>query len=399
MESLMRVLHFSQSLPGGPASYVEEIASRQIEAFGEGNVLFVLPQRDRNQVPSVPDVCFRGFDNTARTAGGLFALGRFIHRAIRDFCPDIVHLHSSFAGGLGRLPLLIRARPSYGVVYCPHGWAFAGRSRGVKAQMFSLIERLLACVTDRIVTVSEFEHRIAIINGLPADKLALVRNGVGRNTPVVEAHANLMDRSKINLLFVGRHDPQKGLDIALDAMRAINRRDIHLHVLGAAVVSKPSLRQDTANVSFHGWASRERVFAFMAAADAIIMPSRWEAFGFVAAEAMRIGKPVIASNRGALPEIVCHGENGLIFNPDDTLELVRIISDLEKPDLMTLGLVGQERFHRYFTADRMNTLLIRLYSEIVRDRGSALRATPSEHDLLGASDQTLAPSLETITHA
>lgn len=391
----MRVLHFSQSLPGGPASYIQEIAPRQIEAFGEGNVLFVLPQRDRHQVPSVPDACFRGFRNTARTAGGLFALGRFVHAAIAEFRPDIVHLHSSFAGGVGRLPLLGR-RPPYGVVYCSHGWAFAGRSRGAKAQMFSLIERLLACATDRIVTVSEFEHRIAIANGLPPDKLALVRNGVCREAPTVEAPRGAIDDSKVNLLFVGRHDPQKGLDIVLDAMKAVGRQDIHLHVLGAAVVSKAHLKQDTANVTFYGWASREQVFAFMAAADAIIVPSRWEAFGLVAAEAMRIGKPVIASNRGALPEIVSHGENGLIFNADDTFELVRIISDLEKPELKGLGQVGQARFHRFFTADRMNTELLWLYRDIVRHRNSRLRTAPAE---LGVTDESLSQPQETATHA
>jgi glycosyltransferase involved in cell wall biosynthesis len=367
---MMRVLHFSQSLPGGPASYIEEIAARQLEVFGEQNVLFVLPQRDRHQVPSIPDAAFRGFHNTDRTVRGLLGLARFVHSVIDEFHPNIVHLHSSFAGGVGRLPLLGRSRP-YGVVYCPHGWAFAGRSKGVKGAVFSAIERLLACATDRIVTVSEFEHRIALANRFPANKLALVRNGIRRERPPVRAPAPIMDANKINLLFVGRHDPQKGLDIILAAMNAVQRKDVHLHVLGAAIVSRGRPMQNTANVTFHGWRERDEVFMYMAMSDAIVMPSRWEAFGLVAAEAMRVGKPVIASNRGALPEIVSHGETGFIFDAADTIELIRLISDLDKVTLDTLGAIAQAHFHRFFTADRMNAQLIRLYRDIIFRRMSA----------------------------
>lgn len=362
----MRILHFSQTLPGGVASYLEEIAPRQIEVFGEQNIKFVLPEQDRRHVPSIPDACFQGFSDSSRTLRGLYGMARFVREVIRDWQPDVVHLHSSFAGGLGRLPLLGRSR-SFAVVYCSHGWSFVGHSSGMKAYGYSLVERLLARATDRIVAVSEFERRVALTYGFRPTKLITIRNGISPHPPATQPSAAL-DRGKINLLFVGRLDPQKGLDLLLEAMRAVTRPDVHLHVLGSAIVSEGRSLENTANVTFHGWMGRDEVFAFMAGVDAVVMPSRWEAFGLVAVEAMRFGKPVLASVRGALPEIVDHGESGLLFEPTDPFMLADVIDRLERPMLEKMGAIGKARFQAFFTADRVNAELIRLYHEVVAER-------------------------------
>ena len=64
--------------------------------------------------------------------------------------------------------------------------------------------------------------------------------------------------------------------------------------------------------------------------DGVIMPSRWEAFGLVAVEAMKYKKPVIVSDCGALPELVKDGYNGYVFKMDDEDSLKLIIDKLEK---------------------------------------------------------------------
>lgn len=296
----MRVLHFSQSLPGGPASYVQEIARYQIASLGIENVLFVLPKIHRALVPDVPDQCFVGFESTKRSLTSLVHLAASVSGTIGKFNPDIIHLHSSFAGAIVRFPALLRKKTK-GIVYCPHGWAFAGRSGRIGGAVYSLVERILAYNTDVIINVSEHEYASALSAGIPRERMTIIRNGIGELAQKRAGPNANVDGNKLNLLFVGRHDPQKGLDILLEAMKNVERVNLHLHVIGAPVVSKDTGKNlDLPNVTFHGWLDRDRVNEFISGVDAVVMPSRWEAFGLVAIEAMRLGKPVIASNRGGV---------------------------------------------------------------------------------------------------
>jgi glycosyltransferase involved in cell wall biosynthesis len=366
----MRILHFSQSLLGGPATYFEEIALSQIEVFGKQNILFVVPETDRHLIPSIPDECLLGFPFTKRDPYSLARLALFLERVVGNFGPDLVHLHSTYAGVIGRAPLLLNRR-DYGVVYCAHGWSFNRQSGPIVSSLCTCVEQLLARVTSRIINISEAEQASAILHKLPTSKMTVIVNGINGEIPEVTPEVT-SDRSVINLLFVGRHDPQKGLDILLKAVNRVgDRTRLHLHVLGTPVVSSGvDASASLKHVTFHGWKSREEVFQFMAAADALLVPSRWEGFGIVALEAMRMGKPVIASNRGALPEIVVDRETGLIFDLDSESELDSILCSLDHSKLQEMGAASQKRFQHHFTSDRMNRELIELYEETYKIRGS-----------------------------
>lgn len=92
---------------------------------------------------------------------------------------------------------------------------------------------------------------------------------------------------------------------------------------------------------------------YYAACDALIMPSRREAFGLTAVEAMQFGKPVIASNRGALPELVQDGVNGYVFDLDSEDGLKNCLLGLSKEGLRRMSGNAREVFHSSFTAARM----------------------------------------------
>ncbi len=104
--------------------------------------------------------------------------------------------------------------------------------------------------------------------------------------------------------------------------------------------------------------------------DAVVMPSRWEAFGLVAAEAMRAGVPVIASNRGALPEVVEHEVGGYIFDLDDPDALGRLLQRLDRSELRQLGNSARRRWEREFVADKMNDLLRETYASVLAGQAS-----------------------------
>ena len=217
-----------------------------------------------------------------------------------------------------------------------------------------------------IVNISESDLEAAAKVGLPREKLTVIRNGICTEPPR-NAVPILFDQSKINVLFVGRHDPQKGLDLLISAMRLLAGVPVHLHVLGSPIVSTGTgLDKLSPNVTFYGWVQRDQVSAYIGAADAVIVPSRWEGFGLVAIEAMRMARPVIASKCGGLAEIVIDGETGVLFPPDNSQAIVETLKSLDPARLRSMRPLALERFKQNFTASRMNTQLLDLYESLTR---------------------------------
>ena len=91
------------------------------------------------------------------------------------------------------------------------------------------------------------------------------------------------------------------------------------------------------------------------------MPSRWEAFGLVAVEAMKYGKAVIASDRGALPELIKNGENGFTFSMETRDSLKNVLDLLDKNQLRQMGYKAEKLFFSHFQAEEMLTRTIKSY--------------------------------------
>ena len=92
----------------------------------------------------------------------------------------------------------------------------------------------------------------------------------------------------------------------------------------------------------------------------MIMPSLWEAFGLTAVEAMCHSKPVLASDRGALPELVRHGVNGWIF-PLNKEKLVSLLLSLDKDSLARMGKDARIIYETEFSGKVMRSNLNKLY--------------------------------------
>src|SRR5664279_2912543 len=105
----MRVLHVVQSLKGGTGTYLNEILPDQARRWGHSSVALVVPQADLGYLaPELQDWRCFFFPDARRNPRGLTGFARVIASAYRDFQPDIVHLHSTFAGAVGRALLVAR---------------------------------------------------------------------------------------------------------------------------------------------------------------------------------------------------------------------------------------------------------------------------------------------------
>ena len=363
----MRILHLAQNTHGGVASYLNEIAAAQSERYGSKNVAFAIPAAHADQLALVPQEQRALLPDPGRSASALLRMEKGMRNVIRNWAPDLLHIHSTFAGVLVRWPYLLRKRrPS--VVYCAHGWSFLMDVGAARRHAYMAIERTLARATDRVINISLFEHRAAIAAGLPIDKLRHIDNGIAAYAPDELSAIEMTPpetADHLNLLFVGRHDRQKGLDILLTLMDRLANRPVHLHVVGGAVLTnEPTPTEHRPNVSFYGWRSRGEVASLMHAADVVVVPSRWEGFGLVAAEAMCAGRAVLASDRGALPEVVEDHVTGRIFPLDDPTVLIDIIENTPRAAWATMGAAGRRRYQARYTAERMNEALFAVYDEL-----------------------------------
>lgn len=162
------------------------------------------------------------------------------------------------------------------------------------------------------------------------------------------------------LLFVGRIQPLKGLDVAVRALSELNRPDAQLVVVGgvSGVEGEPELRRVQAIIDECGLGGKVRFYdpqphhllsTFYRAADVVLVPSRSESFGLVALEAAACGVPVVATAVGGLLSLVDHGRTGFLVPQRDAIGFARYTARLlDDPVLaLSMGTAAAERSTRY----------------------------------------------------
>lgn len=361
----MRVLHVAETIKGGIASHLDEILPAQIQQYGSKNVRLLGPEDHFQYLEAIPPHALYPLGNGDE--GRLRKTLRLVQRIRQmqaEFRPDIIHAHSSLAGAALRMPLLISPGRA-GIVYCPHGWAFAMDVGNWKRRAYAVSEQMMLRVTDAVVNVSDTERALAIRNGLAPERLRVVHNGVALESPMAAITATKMDPAKINLLFVGRYSHQKGLDLLFAAARRCTNADIVFHIVGERHEGyDPTADGIPENVRLYGWATRAEVAHYLADADALVMPSRWEGLPMIALEAMRASKPIIANDIEIMREIVISNENGLLVDAEDADRFADVLTGLDKTDLSRMGHRARAAFEARFTSAAQIAGIDALYREI-----------------------------------
>jgi D-inositol-3-phosphate glycosyltransferase len=349
---------------GGMNVYVRELA-RELGRMGMRADVFT-----RSQNPAIPRVVTitEGVRVVHLTAGpeapmprerirdhlDEFVDGVDAFRIAGGFDYDLIHAHYWLSGAVG---LVLRDRWSVPLVQMFHtlghlkngvARASADREPAVRIEEEA---RILGAV-DRIVAATTVErtHLVKHYGADPA-RIAVIPCGVDTNLFLpgdqAAARAALGLDDQLQLLYVGRLAPIKGLETLLDAMarlRAAGTR-VHLSIVGGdadeplngheGVLRARLARLDLRGaVTFVGAQPQERLRAWYVAADATVLPSHYESFGMVAMEAMACGIPVVASRVGGLQTTVRDGVTGLLVPDHDPVALAgaldRLLGD---PDL------------------------------------------------------------------
>ena len=286
----------------------------------------------------------------AKDAAEIVALQSRIKDRIREFRPDLVHLHtlgySSFfcERAIPDLPtrLLVTRHELFPGPF--------GRDT-VTGRLLARADWIACCsraVLDQLLLIApEARARAsAILNGL---------------APPREAPSPLSLEPPV-LLCLGRLTEQKGFDLAIAALARLSARfpDIRMVIAGDGP-ARPALEDAAARlgvtdlVFFSGWLAPARVTQAIDAASVVLVPSRGvEAFGLVALQAAQMGRPVVATSVGGLPEVVQDGTTGLVCDPESAAALADAIAWLlERPETAArFGRVARERALGAFTGER-----------------------------------------------
>jgi glycosyltransferase involved in cell wall biosynthesis len=390
----MKVLHVCESIIGGPASYLEETLPFQVEAFTGQNVILLAPESQRGYLPADLGCIIETYPRRGRNPQSLLALATAILRNLRRHDPDIVHLHSTFAGAAGRL-VTRGLRHDARIVYCAHGWSFDRIPRTALTRVWILAERLLATATDIIVNLSPHEEKLLRETGFAAAKTRLVVTGL-RDLPRERriTRPARAARGALKLLFLGRLDVQKGADLLLREFMDIPPERATLTIAGGKVVGNAGIIIPP-GVDQLGWIARDTVPELLVRFDAVLMPSRWEGMPIAAIEAMRSGRPLIGSSHGVFPHIIRDGVNGVLIDIAKQGFMQHALDVLERADLAAMGAAARTTYESLFDNTRMNRQLIELYGDLVmRPRRAGERRAVLQDVMLPAGK----PTLERVRH-
>ena len=361
----LTILHVTQPVVGGVPRCVAGLVADQLERGW------------RVAVACPADSQFTGYITDAGADHLLWRAGRSpgpavpaevarLRRFVADSNADLVHLHSAKAGLAGRLAIRGK-RPT---IFQPHAWSFFAARGPVRAAALAW-ERFAARWASAIVCVSEGERAAGDEAGIRG-RWRVIPNGVDLEAfqslpPEARAAARLRLglNSPILVLCIGRLARQKGQDVLLEAWPAVERR-----VEGAELVlvgsgpAEAALRATAGAARLVG--ERADIRDWLAAADLVVLPSRWEGMSYTVLEAIATGRSVVATDVPGMREAL--GDLGAIVPPEEADLLAdAIVERLREADARSADeRLGPERVARLYGLGQTTGAMAELYEELTR---------------------------------
>lgn len=350
---------------GGAQRYVYELATKLPKdayevavAFGGSGLL-----KEKLEEAEIPTFEIKSFERDVSILKDLRALQE-LFSLIETWEPDVLHLNSSKAGGLGSFAGRLLGIPR--IIFTAHGWPFY-ENRHVVWQVlmwfFSYLTTLFAHIVIVVSTHDFDRHMMPFM----AKKLVRIPTAVPhllfkeRQDARVALFSEAQRKAHENDLWVvstGELTPNKNLLSLLDATREANQsreQKIFLSLMGEgeergvleSFVQKHGMQDQ---VAFLGFIDNARVY--LKAFDVFVLPSLKEGMPYGLLEAGAAGLYVIASNVGGIPDIITHKETGILIDPALGSTLPRALTDASHEDKQ-MGEALRVRVQTEFSIDAL----------------------------------------------
>ena len=323
MQNRIRVVHIAQAA-GGVEQYIKMLL-KYMDSTKFENVLIASKDYHAENYVGLADA-FEQVDMSRAIGMNDLKAARKIRILIKQYKPDIVYAHSSKAGAIARIANLGLKNH---LIYNPHGWAFNMKCSETKRKLYTTIERVAAPFCDRIICISEAERESALDERIcAASKLQVIFNGVDIEAYEQKEHGKIsktdfkIPEDAFVVGMVGRISPQKAPDVFIRAAKLIKQKisKAHFVIVGGGEMESEIKEYANENglkdcLHITGWV--DDPLAYVEFFDVACLLSRWEGFGLVLPEYMMVGKPIVASNVDAIPNIIRDGANGILVDTDN----------------------------------------------------------------------------------
>jgi glycosyltransferase involved in cell wall biosynthesis len=294
----------------------------------------------------------RWSSSAGHVADGLF--DRWVSGMVRELRPDAVVAYENGALWTFRCAKELGVRTVLDAASIHHQWQdrFIRPTEGAasherhKRRKNAEIE-----LADEILVVSNFARESYVDAGVPGERVHAMPLGVdpSRFRPAPR-QANGRDVSEdLRFVYVGNESPLKGIDVLREAvgkLRAASER-FTVTLIGVPNESPEGVLRD--GMARRGWMNHDRLAEELPQYDVLILPSMFDSFGMVVAEAMACGLPAIVTQNVGAKEMVTPGSNGLIVPPGDAAALADAMRwfTLHKGDLCRMSLAATESARQY----------------------------------------------------
>ena len=240
-----------------------------------------------------------------------------------------------------------------------------------------VLERSQARRSARVISPSRvLAGEVAAHWGIPRADIAIVPTGIRVSTVRPELVPNEI-RGLRYALYFGRLEQRKGVDTWILALRNVLRTDKSLHAVFVGedvgfrglpfdVYAGKECRDDVERLHFLAPMRQESLFAVIAGAELVVMPSRWESLANACLEAMALGRPVVATSGSGFEEVITDGVDGFLVPPCDSATLAATASRaLEDEGLRARVGDAARRRAQHYDLDAMVNRLLDVYDEVL----------------------------------
>jgi glycosyltransferase involved in cell wall biosynthesis len=367
------VLHVTQPTEAGVANCIDSIIQSQIIAGLKVGIACPPNESFTNRLREHGCFIYR-WQASRKPHKGIIKESLTLNRIISETNPNVVHLHSSKAGLIGRLVL----RKSRLTIFQPNGWSFHVGGRILRSILRKYEILAAKYWTDKIISVSTGESR-EIKSHLKPDKISVIPNGIclkkwDRNNYTKREARKLLrlpNDAKIAVV-VSRVSYQKAPDLLLAAWPDIKSQVPNSMLVwagdGPLLNEMRMLSASDPSVLFIGPTDNPRLF--FTAGDVTVLPSRWEGHSISMLESLATGRPIVCTDVNGAEDTITNG-CGTVIPKNNKLKLIASVTNFllqSEQQLHEHSKACKIKVAKHFDTKITQKLMHDLYNELINSK-------------------------------